>query len=202
MSSKRVIFRVTCVAIRIEGRINGKNKIGTASVFDLEYNVKNATIHPAIARSIVPVVKTITKRRKSPWMSILKKITAVVKVNISIIPSMTKRYTNLARKITCGFIDRDNNGYIEFFLVSCENIEVTPNITVKVIINHKQATEIACFVSKDISKNENKEEKINTEEKEKRPIEKRVSFFLNSNKISFFANCIISMIMRVTSTLG
>ena len=148
---------MTCVAIRIDGRINGKNNIGTANVFDLEYNVKNATIHPAIARSIVPVVKTITKRRKSPWISNLKKITAKVKVNISIIPSITTRYTNLARKITCGFIDRDNRGYIEFFLVSCENIEVTPSITVKVIINHKQDTEMACFVSSDIFRKENNE---------------------------------------------
>jgi hypothetical protein len=73
---------------------------------------------------------------------------------------------------------------------------------VKVIINHKQATEIACFVSKEISRNENKEEKINTEAKENNPIEKRVSFFLNSNRMSFFANCIISLIMRIISTLG
>jgi hypothetical protein len=56
----------TCVAISNEGRIKGKYKTGIANVFDFEYIVKKATIHPAIAKSKVPIVMIIINKTKFP----------------------------------------------------------------------------------------------------------------------------------------
>jgi hypothetical protein len=63
-----------------------------------------------------------------------------------------------------------------------------------VIINHKQAAEIACLVSKEIVPRRLKRvEKIRIEANEKRPMEKSVSLFLNSKRRSFFARRNISL---------
>ncbi len=97
----------TWVAISKEGRIRGKYKIGIANVFDFEYIVKKATMQPAIARSKVPIVITMSNKMISPLISTLRKTMDKARVKNSMISSSTIKYTNLAIKMTCGLTAKE-----------------------------------------------------------------------------------------------